>query len=102
MSITVLEVVQRMRIPAREVAVDKAYLAVRTVLFTKNIQGPRRDIFRAKGFFDLGKLTERCNIDRILARRMVKNAGIGQVSNFFDNFKARFLRILWRNKGLER
>ena len=102
MSITVLEVMQRMRIPAREVSVNKSDLAVRTVLFTENIQSPSGNIFRSKGFFHLSKLSQSGNICRIFTGRAVKYTGVRQLTDFFDDFQTRFLGILGRNKGLER
>ena len=73
--IAFLETVQRLGIPTREVAVNKANLSVASVFFTKQIESPGRNIFCGKRFFDLSQLAERRHIHGIFAFRAVKNAG---------------------------
>ena len=101
-AVAFLESVQRLRIPTREITVNESNLSVTAVLFTQQVERPFRNVFGGKGLLDGGKLAERGDIRRIFTFGTVEHAGLGEVTNFFDNFKAGFLRIQRRHKRLER
>ena len=100
--VAVLETLQRLCVPAGEIAIDKADLAVGTILFADDVQNPARNVFWIKGMFDHGEFTQIGDIDGILSFGPVKDTCLRQFTDFFDDFEAGFLGILWRNETLER
>ena len=100
-AVAILEVMKRLRIPTREIAVDKANLSVAAVLFTEQVERPFGNILGRKRLLDGGQVPEVRDICGILPFGTVKHASFDQVSDFLDNFEAPFLGIQRRHERLQ-
>ena len=101
-TVTFLELVERLGVPAREVAVDETDLSVGTILFAEQVERPGGNVFRRECRIDLGKLAERSDVRGILAGRPVEYFVVRELTNFGDDLETLFLRIERRNERLER